>query len=196
MKKIKKALKYSAVYLALAAALVSAMMLASVIAKYFQSSLSESDRYIPGTYNTLTVSDIVGTDTDGKKYKNDVTAAVNNCGYSVLVRASLIVTWQNSSGEIYGVPLSEGVDYELEHFNSDHWKKHTDGYYYYKDVLDSGQTTYPLIREDQKLKQLADPPEAGYSMHVEIAAESVQAAGTTDAGVKAVTDAWGFDPTE
>ena len=63
-------------------------------------------------------------------------------------------------------------------------------------MLDSGQTTYPLIREDQKLKHLADPPEAGYSMHVEIAAESVQAAGTTDAGVKAVTDAWGFDPTE
>lgn len=196
MKKLKKALRYSAVYLVLAAVIIPALLFVSVTAKYFQSSIEKNDRYIPGSYNMLTVSDVVKADTDGKKYKKDVTVAVNNCDYSVLVRVSVIVTWQNSSGEIYGVPLVEGVDYEFEHFNSDHWIKHTDGYYYYKDVLDSGQTTYPLIREDQKLKQLADPPEAGYSMHVEIAAESVQAAGTTDAGVKAVTDAWGFDPTE
>ncbi len=165
---------------------------AAVIAKYFNSSNQLENNFTPGVYDTPMISDTVEKDTDSSFYKSNVVVTVGSNDYPVFVRANLVITWQNDSGEVYGQPPVPEKDYTIE-YNKTDWTLGSDGYYYFNHIVQSGGSTKPLINADQKLKQTGKAPD-GYTMHVEVIAETIQALGKTSDNKTAVMDAWGVQP--
>ena len=100
------------------------------------------------------------------------TSATNIVTY---IRATVIVNWQDGDGNIWAIPPVEGTDYSISADNCD---KLTDGYYYYKGPRDKnegfGITVTPKSTKD------------GYTLHVQILAESIQCVPGS-----AAMDAWG-----
>lgn len=118
---------------------------------------------------------------------------VGNPGYAVYVRAAIVITWEKSDGSVHAeVPLEgTGKDYLIS-LNETDWLKGADGFYYYRDMITSGDTA-PLI---VSLTEINQPPE-DFTMHVEIIAQTIQALGTTDVSdIPAVVDAWGVTLTD
>ena len=165
-----------------------------LIAKYAKSSNQLENDYTPGVYDTPTINDTVDADADGNFYKSNVIITVGSNDYPEFVRAALVITWQNAQGEVYGQPPVLGDDYSIEYNDAD-WTLGSDGYYYYNKAVKSGCSTEPLIGADQKLKQTGSAPE-GYTMHVEVVAETIQAVGKTSDNITAVMDAWGVQPAD
>lgn len=115
------------------------------------------------------------------------TSVNNDAGYSVYVRAAVIVTWKDSAGDVLGKVPVEGTDYEIS-FNDEAWFVKGD-YWYHKAAVNSKENTADLITSC-KMKEGASVP-TGYSLNVEILAQTIQALGTTDAdNTPAVTDVW------
>lgn len=119
---------------------------------------------------------------------NSYMVSVGDTGYDVYVRAAVVVTWKNSAGEI----LAEAPSYTFT--LGDGWFEHG-GFYYYTDMVASGNSTTALINDPVE----PTPVNGDYSLHVEVIAQTIQALGTTDAtngtypsGKPAVTDAWGI----
>lgn len=108
----------------------------------------------------------------------------DDTGYSVYVRAAVVVTWQNASGNVYGsVP-----DCTIP-INSDYWKL-SGNYYYYNTPVHSEGTTQALLTDDVTTTEEAPD---GYTLHVDILVQTIQAIGKKN-GVDAVVDAWGVNP--
>lgn len=126
--------------------------------------------------------------------KENVCVDVGNPGYAVFVRANIIVTWQkNVDGKtsIYskmpvgGTAGTAGIDYVLNCNQAD-WFLGSDGFYYLRTMVTKDETE-PLINQ---CYQCQAGPE-GYTLHVEIIAQTIQAKGSTDAdGIPAVESAW------
>lgn len=111
-----------------------------------------------------------------KNIKKNVKVNVKDTGYSVYVRATVVVTWQDSNGNVYVKPPKEGEDYSIDY--GDQWKKRSD-YWYYKSVVESGKETDYLITECKPLKEA---PVEGYTLNVKIMTQTIQSAGSTDDG--------------
>lgn len=122
----------------------------------------------------------------GEVAVRDGKAVVGDIGYSVYVRAAVVVNWKDDSGNILGRNTEEGTDYT---FNSDSgWFKAADGYYYYESAVESGGETNSLI---SGFAAIADAPK-GYSLSLDVSAEVIQRAGWTDEdGTPTVTAVWG-----
>jgi hypothetical protein len=121
--------------------------------------------------------------------KKNLSVRVADTGYSMYVRAAIVVNWVNANGEIYSSAPREGLDYSITLDLANGWSRASDGFYYYQDAVASGQRTGVLITS---CTRLLAPPETGYFLKVEIVAQTIQAAGTTDVGgVTARFDAWG-----
>ena len=114
-------------------------------------------------------------ETFNRTSKNDVYVRVGDTGYSVYVRAAVVVTQPR-----------EGTDYTID--IGDHWALDS-GYYYYDQAVNSGASTENLI---ESCTVLLPAPEDGYSLSVDILTQTIQSAGETDGGVSAVQDAWGY----
>lgn len=139
--------------------------------------------------------------------KKDVTVNVGNtsvtigdtpdAGYSVYVRAAVIVTWQDAAGNVYFQNPTAGgrsPDYQIS-YNTEQWTYNdSDGYWYYNSAVTSGQSTANLINTCKALKAA---PKSGYTLNVTIAAQTIQSAGTTDGDtpVSAKEDAWSYTTT-
>lgn len=131
------------------------------------------------------------------KLKQNVAVSVGDTGYAVYVRAAIVVNWKNAEdGNVLGQAPVPDEDYTLTLNETDWFYK--DGFYYHKAMVNTGDTTAPLITSC-KLKEGITPPvdttvtpNVKYDLNVEIIAQTIQALGTTDAGnTPAVTDAWG-----
>ena len=88
------------------------------------------------------------------------------------IRATIVVTWQNATGNVYGqVPVEgEGKDYVLE-INDTGWEKGTDGYWYCIAADDVDDTkTAVLVNSCEALTSQGD-----YTLSVEILAQAIQA---------------------
>jgi hypothetical protein len=124
---------------------------------------------------------------DPNTEKKNVAVKVGDTGYSVYVRAVIVVTWKNAeNGDVLATKPVAGTDYEISLNDSEWFEK--DGFYYHKAAVESGDSTAVLINScapsDGKTP-------AGYGLNVEIVAQTIQAAGKTDAGdIPAVTKAW------
>ena len=123
---------------------------------------------------------------DPNTEKKNVAVQVGKTGYSVYVRAAIVVTWKDASGNVLATKPVAGTDYEIS-LNTSAWFE-KDGFYYHKAAVESGDSTAVLINScapsDGKTP-------AGYGLNVEIVAQTIQAAGKTDAGdIPAVTKAW------
>ena len=124
---------------------------------------------------------------NGATTKSDVTINVGDTGgYSVYVRAVAVVTWKDASGNVLGTPPRSGTDYSIR-FGSG-WTQDSDGYYYYSDPVVSSGSTGEFITS---CSVNGPAPEEGYSLSVEILAQTIQSEGKTSQGDSAAKDAWG-----
>ena len=126
--------------------------------------------------------------------KQDVKVDIGNPVYAVYVRAAIVITWKNGeNGSVLGQPPVKDTDYVIV-LNTTEWFEEG-GFYYCKNYVNSGSGSgneSPVLIESVKLKDGAVVP-AGYTLNVEIIAQTIQAAGKTDVGdIPAVTDAWGI----
>lgn len=117
--------------------------------------------------------------------KSDV-KITNTGNVKAYIRAAVIVTWQNTDGTVYGTVPKPGVDYSFTGPVSGWTGPASDGYYYYTSPVEPKSATSVLIQYCTPLKAA---PADGYTLHVEIISEAIQAEPTT-----AVQEAWGFVP--
>lgn len=129
-------------------------------------------------------------ETFDQKEKTNGSVAVKDTGYSVYVRAAVVVTWKNQRDQVYSLAPIAGEDYEIQwNLTEPGWSQGADGFYYYGSAVESGGKTGVLIASCKPLK---DAPEDGYTLDVQIIAQTIQTAGTTDTeDITAVQDAWG-----
>ena len=135
--------------------------------------------------------DPVVTETFADNLKSGVKVQIGDTGYSVYVRATVIVNWQDSDGNVYPAAPVEGTDYTISMNDGENgsWFEDEDsGIWYHKaPVVSKGETDVLINTCTQK----STAPE-GYELHVEILSQTVQAAGKTDDDLQtAVENAWG-----
>ena len=111
---------------------------------------------------------------DGEKdFENNVdtekkNVTVTNTGIvDAYIRAAIIVTWKDSSGNIAATVPVEGYDYNLK-LNTNNWT-HSGDYYYYKSSVEPNGTTEKLVESCTALKSNGD-----YTLSVEILADAIQ----------------------
>ncbi|MBE6111931.1 MAG: hypothetical protein E7195_02770 [Peptococcaceae bacterium] len=126
----------------------------------------------------------VEEDFDGNT-KNNVCVS-NSSDYPVYIRASVIVTWQDKDGNVYGQMPKAGTNYTISYnLNETNpltgeaaenvaygvWDDGSDGYYYYTGAVEKGEKTDQLI---VTCTPVGNPPAEGYDLHVEILAQAIQ----------------------
>lgn len=100
---------------------------------------------------------------------------INDGNVPAYIRAKIIVTWKNEAGEVYWKQPTQTNDYEID-INTKDWKQGGSyGFYYYQGIVQPGDPTNPLINSC-KMRDGANQPD-GYTLSVEIIAESIQAEG-------------------
>ena len=171
--------------IAVAFVIISAVLAGSVFA-ILKGVSNKSDNAIVADQD----SDPTVTETFDNNVKSNVKIKVGDNGYSVFVRAMIVVNWQKTTtdGEtyVYNKAPVEGVDYSINLNVGDDWTE-KGGIYYYKDPVVSNGSTGVLINT---CEELSTPPE-GYKLHVEILTQTIQAIGYTDSeSVLAMIDAW------
>ncbi len=115
--------------------------------------------------------------------KSDV--KIQNTGnIDAYIRAAVIVTWKDASGNVYGQPVPADA-YNIEYNRTD-WTQKGD-YWYCSTAIAANDSTPALIVTCSKTDK-ADPP-AGYDLSVEILADAIQSQ-----PANAVTEAWGYTP--
>ncbi|MBR5252002.1 MAG: hypothetical protein IKV52_04180 [Oscillospiraceae bacterium] len=122
----------------------------------------------------------------------------NNLGVKSFVRAKVVVSWQEVEAgvdNLFGTMPAVSDDYvmnlnindEKENKADGKWVLHTDGFYYYTQPVDPGESTETLITSAYQTGEA--PP--GYFLHIEILSQTIQADGTDQNGVMPVQLAWG-----
>lgn len=107
----------------------------------------------------------------------------NTSDIPVYIRASIIVTWKDFSGNVYGQKPTSS-DYDMQMAKDSGWVLGTDGYYYYTSPVAVGDTTGTLISSCTEVAGKA--PAENYRLSVEIIAEAIQSQPD-----RAVGQAWG-----
>lgn len=97
----------------------------------------------------------------------------------VYVRVAVVGNWVDASGNIV-------APWKLDSYNSTDWTKGSDGFYYYKRVLNVGSRTENLLSTPITD---ANKPEGAADLIVTVVHQSVQAEPAS-----AVTNAWGWTP--
>lgn len=124
--------KYLNVFLCLIAV---ALMIATAAQAYLSSYVNKSSSLTIGDVESNVVEkwDPPDTIVEGEKYEKVVVVS-NNGSSECFVR--MLVEFEDPT-------MASAIDID---FNEEHWtEKQSDGYYYYKDKLASGETTVPLF---------------------------------------------------
>ena len=115
--------------------------------------------------------------------KSDV--QIQNTGdISAYIRARIVVTWKDASGNVSSTVPVKNTDYTIA-FNTTDWTQQ-DGYWYCKNAVDAKDFTPVLITKCEKTGAAPD----GYDLSVEILADAIQSEPAS-----AVTEAWKYTPT-
>ena len=113
-------------------------------------------------------SEVVETVDSGVK-KN---VSIKNTGdVPAYIRATVIVNWMDSAGNVSGVAPVAGRDYTINFDLSHGWKKSSDGYYYFTRPVDPSATTGVLVTSCTPVSGAAP---AGYGLSVEILGSAIQ----------------------
>ncbi len=115
---------------------------------------------------------------------DDYAVNVGETGYDMYVRAAVTVNWVNGK-QIYALSPKVSTDYNIS-FDTTNWF-YKDGFYYYKKPVASNANTTALV---SAFEMIGTPP-TGYTLTLNMVAQTIQAKGTTDAdNTPAVEDAW------
>ena len=168
--------------------LIAAVTVATVYAYLKTSTPAVTNSFAEDVDPVLSI-----VETFDKETKSDVAVQVEKAGettYTVYVRAAIVVTWKDASGNVLATKPVADTDYLID-VNGSGWFFNTnDGFYYCKSPVESGNATPVLI---ETCAPVEGKTPAGYALNVEIIAQAIQAKGTTDdpSELPAVTDAWG-----
>ena len=160
---------------------------AVLLTGFVGSSLAWLMDSTPKVKNEFIPGDVTPEVTEGfdGNVKSDV--KIQNTGnVDAYIRAKLVFTWQNEAGEVLGVAPTPD-DYTIS-WTKEGWVDGPGGYYYYTSKVGSGESTGVLATG---IKQITPNPAEGYTLHVEVLAESIQAE-----PVKAVKEAWNWTPSD
>lgn len=173
MKKFSK----KALILLISAAALLIFSVGSTVAYLVDATGSVENTFSPTSTGTNIEETTGSTKTD---------VYVTNTGdISAYIRARYLITWQNAAGDIR--VAKQDVDYTLT-MGSSNWLPGSAGLYYWKNpVAGKGGVTENLIDE---CKVIGNPPAEGYTLHVEILAQSIQAEGMSSNGKLPVVEAW------
>lgn len=161
----------------IAVILIVAVAAGVTLAYMSMKSGSVNNGFTPGEIKVTIDEDF----TTGGRVKKDVFIK-NESNTGAYIRAAIAVTWQNANGEVYGEAPVPGKDYTLTRSASG-WINGNDGYYYWTSVVPVGGKTENLI---DVCEVIGDAPADGYTLHVEIVAQGIQATPKD-----AVNEAWG-----
>ena len=158
---------------------VSLLALLLVVAGGTLAWLTAQDS-VSNTFTPAHVTCDVDETFDGTAKSN--VSIKNTSDIPVYIRASIIVTWKDSSGNVYGQLPVKGTDYTMD-IAADGWVP-KDGYYYCTSPVAVGDTTGTLISSCTVKDGVAIPKD--YNLSVEIIAEAIQSQ-----PARAVQQAWG-----
>lgn len=163
MKNIKK----KSLVLLIAVALLLTSSVSGTLAYLSASSKSVENTFTPSSTGTEIVEDFKDN------VKKDV--AIKNTGsIDVYIRAAVVITWEKTDGTVYAQKPVEGEDYQIT-WTKEGWSDlQSDGFYYYNSRVASQSSTGVLFTNCKPLKSA---PAEGYTLHVEIIAQSIQADG-------------------
>ena len=175
--------------------LVVALVLVTAVAVPVFARYIKQTNMVTNTFSPADTSDPVIEEDFKDNVKKDVCVSVGELKYPVFVRATIVITWKDANDIVHFQKPVENTDYELV-LGEDDWDYNAkDGYYYYKYPVPSKGKTTALIKSCTQLPD-AEPPE-GYTLSVEIIAQTVQAVGFTDGDgsdpdteIPAYQDAW------
>lgn len=199
-KPMKKPIISLLIILAVFVALVAAVT--PVLAYYIRGTGDlQNGEYTPAEPSepTIQITDI-NDETKGKQ----ISVTVEDEGYPVFVRASIVVTWvMTVSGEevVYYEQPTPGNNGDYTISLDTNWEQKGNFYYYTTPILDTeeNESTEILFFTCTRLKQKPDnvpstAPTTEFVLRVEIAVQTVQAIGATDKdNTPAWKDAWGID---
>ena len=153
---------------ALVLILALALVVTAVIGGVVATLIANTDT-VENSFTSASVSTLVNESFDGTT-KTNVT--VTNTGSTrAYIRAAIVVTWQDASGNVYGFAPVAGTDYVMTQTDTD-WVLASDGFWYYTNPVLAGAETGNLI-DRLVLVDNANVPE-GYSLHVEILSSGIQ----------------------
>lgn len=159
-----KHMKRKALLLAVCAALLLTAAIGGTTAFIVANTNQVKNEFTPGEVPIEVKESFDGTTKSNVQIKN-------NGNVPAFIRAKVVVTWKDSSGNVSGTPVKDG-DYRIEYNRTD-WEQGEDGFWYYTKSVLVGDMTNPLITSCTKT---GTAPE-GYDLSVEILAESIQAEG-------------------
>lgn len=181
------------------AALVASLVLilgvavSGVVAFLVDSAGPVENTFLPSKVPPHIVEEFDGTTKSDVQIKND--GDVN-----AYIRAAVVTNWvkKNDQGgyDVYGVAPKWNVDYvwypsndsAQAGYNNTDWIQGADGYYYCKSVIEAKEETAILFT---KCAPVAGKAPEGYTLSVEILAQTIQADGQDSTGKKPVLIAWG-----
>lgn len=173
----------------MASCLIALLAAASLTTGTVAAYLAVASNEIKNTFSAEDQVDPSVAETFSGTKKENVYVQVGDPGYAVYVRAAIVVNWKNSENDqekVWSIAPQPG-EYSLT--IGEGWKKGTDGFYYHLAPVPSGESTAVLITE---CSPIAQAPESGYTLSVEVMTQTIQALGTTDDGeIPAVQNAWG-----
>ena len=167
--------------LLVALCIITCAVASMVYAKYVANQ--GGDATINITANGELKIEVKSESTDDGSFAYNVTNVSENQPIVAYIRAAVVVNWQDSEGNLWAIP-PKASDYTITASDC----TQLDGYYYYNGTCARNQG-FPITVQ---LAAGATPP-SGYTLHVQILAESIQSV-PADAAEKA----WGakFDGTE
>lgn len=172
---MKNMKKKSILLLALTVLLLTCVV-GSTIAYLATKSAEVSNTFTPTQVTTAVVESFSNNEKDNVKIQNTGTT-------DAFIRATVVVTWQNENGVVYAQKPVEGEDYAIS-WVKDGWTDLTGGYYYYKTKVAPNGVTGVLFTDCKPLKAA---PMDGYTLHVEIIGQGIQAQGIPG---ETYADAW------
>lgn len=146
--------------------------------------LIDSDGPVENTFTgskvTSEVEETLVKDENGALLEKKDVKIKNTGDTPAYIRAAVVVTWkkleEDGTYSVYGMAPVENTHYEMQWsgLTDQSWEKGTDGFYYYKSVVNDGESTSVLFT-DCKLKDGATAPAEGYYLNVEIICSAIQA---------------------
>ena len=198
MKK-KHMISKKAIVLLLSLSLLVTAALSTTLAYLVSNPVSVVNSFTPARVDSSVVETISGATKNDVKIQNDG-------DIPAYIRAKVVFTWQDTAGNVYGkkpettlgcphnncdcdYTITYNLDYQPENDDSGStagkWTlEENDGFYYYNQPVDAGETTKVLFTG---CSPIAGKAPEGYSFCVEILCDAIQADGMD---ADSAVDAW------
>ena len=156
--------------------------------------LADSTKPVTNTFIPAVV-EVDPTETVTHNTKSDIAVKnpKNDSAVPVYIRATISVYWtdhfaadNNSAVAEHIIPQPAGATITIPSVPNNGWILGDDGYYYYSDVVDPGETTKPLFATAIQVN-IPDETLPNVKCHVDIHTEAIQADGL---GATSAQDAW------